>query len=126
MLTHYLLIAARNLERHRFTTIVAVAGLALGLACFIGARLFVSYVDGAERHFPNAERIYVVYQTSSWDPIGLEVPLGASVTPLIAEPLRIDYPQIEAVARSRTQARSSVTVDGRLSLERVQYVDPEF
>ena len=51
MLTHYLLIAVRNVERHRFTTIVAVAGLALGLACFIGARLFVSHIDGAERHF---------------------------------------------------------------------------
>src|SRR5690606_14215841 len=92
MLTHYLLIAVRNVERHRFTTIVAVAGLALGLACFIGARLFVSHIDGAERHFPNAERIYVVHQTSSWAPIGLEVPFGSSVTPLIAARLRSDYP----------------------------------
>jgi len=126
MLTHYLLIAVRNVERHRFTTLVAVAGLALGLACFIGARLFVSHIDGAERHFPNAERIYVVHQTSSWAPIGLEVPFGSSVTPLIAERLRSDYPQIEAIARSRAQPRTSVTVDGQRSLQRIQFVDPAF
>src|SRR5690606_35645338 len=126
MLTHYLLIAARNLERHRLSTIVAVSGLALGLACFIGARLFTSYVDRAESHFPNAERIFDVYQASSWQALGLELPFHASVTPLIAERLRIDYPQLDAIARSSTQPRAIVTIDGRQSFERVQYIDPEF
>src|SRR5690606_31971846 len=52
MLAHYLLIAARNLGRHRVNALVSVIGVALGLACFVGARLFASFVDGADRHFP--------------------------------------------------------------------------
>jgi putative ABC transport system permease protein len=123
MLTHYLLVAARNLGRHRFGTLVSVAGL----ACFIGARMFAAYVDRADGHFPNAERIFAVYQSSTWAGLGLDVPMdGTAVTPLIAERLRIEYPELEAVARSRIEPRAVVTADGQRRFERVRYVDPPF
>ena len=126
MLAHYLLIAARNLGRHRVNTLVSVIGLALGLACFVGARLFASFVDGADRHFPSSDRIFAVYQTSTWEGLGLDVPFGPGVTPLIAERLRIEYPEISAIARTRGEPRAVVWVDGERRIEHVHYVEPAF
>src|SRR5690606_13079091 len=126
MLAHYLLIAARNLGRHRVNTLVSVIGLALGLACFVGARLFASFVDGADRHFPSSDRIFAVYQTSTWEGLGLDVPFGPGVTPLIAERLRIEYPEISAIARTRAEPRAVVWVDGERRIEHVHYVEPAF
>jgi len=126
MLAHYLLVATRQIGRHRFGTLVAVAGLALGLACFIGARLFALYIGSAERQFPGVERIHVLYQTSSLPALGLALPFDAIGTPLIAELLRVEYPEIDAIARSRHEPRAIVEVDGRRRFERVTYVEPDF
>ena len=60
MLAHDFTIALRRFARQRFHTAVGVAVLTVGLVCFIAANLFVSYVRGYDRHWPNADRIYVV------------------------------------------------------------------
>jgi putative ABC transport system permease protein len=55
--------AARNARRWPVATAVNVLTLAIGLACFLTAYSFVAFLDRAERHFPNADRTFVLTQS---------------------------------------------------------------
>jgi putative ABC transport system permease protein len=126
MLRHYLTIGWRGLIRDRFHTIVSVAGLALGFVSFVGAYSFATYVSSGDRQFPHSDRILALFQRTSIQSMDLELPMMSSTSTLLADALRIDFPEIEAVARSRTLADAVVAVDSTRSHRRVYYVDPDF
>src|SRR5262245_14250928 len=93
MLHHYFLTAFRNISRHRMTTLINVFGLAMGLACFIVAYALVEYLSASERGFPNADRIAVI----TLERRSAQIPMTA---PPAAKYLRVDFPELEAVARA--------------------------
>jgi putative ABC transport system permease protein len=126
LVSHYLAVAARGLVRHKLDSSMGIAGLALGLACFLGAYVFASYVDGADRQFPNADRIYAMYESFDVRAMNLKVPPSAGTTSRLADALRADFPELEAVARSRTDPRAVVQVDGDVAFRKIRYVEPEF
>ena len=61
MITHYLKIAFRNLWKHKTQSIVGMAGLAFGLACFVPALYWMRYETTYDGFYPDAARIYRVY-----------------------------------------------------------------
>ncbi|MDR2774107.1 MAG: ABC transporter permease [Tannerella sp.] len=60
MIRHYLKIAFRNLRKYRSQTLISVAGLAVGFACFAMATLWIRYEMTYDRFHKNADRIYCV------------------------------------------------------------------
>ena len=125
MLKHDLTLALRRLLQQRFHTAVGVTVLTLGLVCFLAANLFVSYVRNYDRHWPNADRIYLVAERMS--PVGFgSSPLFATASDApIAEHLRLDVPELAAVARAYGAPRVVSAGERRLPFM-VGYVEAQF
>lgn len=126
VLPHYLTIAARNLGRNKIDASVGILGLAFGLACFLGTHVFTTYVSSADRSFPHVDRIYAIYTSFDVRAMNLAVPLSAGASPLLADALRAEFPELEVVARSRTDARAVVGVGAEDTFRKVRYVEPDF
>jgi putative ABC transport system permease protein len=125
MLAHDLTIALRRFARQRFHTAVGVAVLTLGLVCFIAANLFVSYVRGYDRHWPNADRIYVIAERVRAPQFGVTPSFDTGTAPPVAEQLRVEAPELAAVARVYGQPQVLAVDDRRVTLS-VAYAEPQF
>ena len=126
MLFHFLETARRSFLARKLHTAVNVLGLALGFTCFIGAYVFVHYVENADQHFPNADRIHVVFQASYIESLALNLPAMERSSSLVEERLRIDLPDLEAVARATPTDEVVVSNGENRSFRRVQYAQPSF
>ena len=125
MLKHDLTIALRRFARHRLHTAIGVLVLALGLFCFIAANLFVGYIRGYDRHWPNAERIYVVAERLRAADYGVTPSFDTGSDAQIADLLRVEVPELAAVARLHG-AQQLVSIEDRRVPFAVAYVEPEF
>ena len=97
MLKSYLTVALRHLTTQKLYSLINVAGLAIGLTCFILIALFVRHELGYDRHFSRAEDIYRISR-DFYAAGGAETYLATMAAPA-APLLKEDFPQIEAVAR---------------------------
>jgi putative ABC transport system permease protein len=98
MLGNYVLVALRNLRKHRLYSFITIGGLAVGLAACLMILLFVRDELSYERWLPNAERI-VMFETTIHLPGREPLELGASPGPL-APALATDFSSdIERVVR---------------------------
>ena len=126
MPTHYLKTAWRSFLARKLHSLVNVLGLALGFTCFMGAHVFVQYVENADQHFPNADRIHVVFQGSRIEALGLDLPVMERSSPRLEEQLRIDLPELEATARLTATRELVIATDTDRSFRRVRYAQPSF
>ncbi len=62
MFQNYFKIASRNLLKQKLYAGINIAGLTLGLTCFMVILLYVQHEFSYDRFYPNTERIYRVYQ----------------------------------------------------------------
>ncbi|NJO02780.1 MAG: FtsX-like permease family protein [Bacteroidia bacterium] len=62
MYKNYFKIAWRNLRRQKLYSFINIGGLAIGLTCFILIFLYVQHELSYDRFYPDADRIYRVYQ----------------------------------------------------------------
>ena len=123
---HYLKTAWRSFLARKLHTLVNVLGLALGLTCLLGAHVFVHYVESADRHFPNADRIHIVFQGSRIEALALHVPVMERSSTRLEEQLRIDLPELEATARMTATRERVVSTDAGRSFRRVRHAQPSF
>ncbi|WP_332368526.1 hypothetical protein [Spirosoma telluris] len=63
MLRNYLLIAFRNLRKHKTFGFINITGVAVGLACFLLIALYVKDELSYDRYNTRADRIYRVART---------------------------------------------------------------
>jgi len=126
MIKHYLLVAFRNFRRTPVIAAVNVLTLSLGLICFVAAYAIVSYWNHAETGFARAERTYVMSSDLTLRDGSVATGEMARSPDFLADYLKTDFPQLEAVARARTGADIAVTVDGVAQRLPVSYADPEF
>ena len=97
MLRNYLAAALSNLSRNRLYAGVTIVGLAIGFAAALLIGVFVRDEFSYDRFISGHERTYLVTQTIV---MGSSTPIRSNVTPMMmARPLALDFPQIEAVAR---------------------------
>jgi putative ABC transport system permease protein len=125
MLKHDLTLALRRLLQQRFHTAVGVAVLTLGLVCFLAANLFVSYVRNYDRHWPNADRTYIVAERMSPAGFGSSPLFATTSDGPIAEHLRLDAPELAAVARAYAAPRVVSAGEQRVPFM-VGYVEAQF
>lgn len=123
MLKNYLIIATRNLMKHKLYSAINVLGLALGMASCILMILFVRDELSFDRHFERAEDIYRV-QVSFNRPNGEKTPLAMSVI----QPIQILEQEVSEVENTQYLFAwdSSISLDSRSGSYTINYVAPDF
>ncbi|SDK96566.1 ABC-type antimicrobial peptide transport system, permease component [Catalinimonas alkaloidigena] len=122
MFRNYLLVAARNLRRHRVFSFIHVAGLSLGLACCMLILLYTKDEVSFDRFHERGSSIYRVTATMS-GPDGIHQ-LGSTnevVGPSFAEAI----PEVAAAVRIESNPRIVRRGDATFE-EEVLYVDANF
>ncbi|MVM33067.1 FtsX-like permease family protein [Spirosoma sp. HMF4905] len=99
MLRNYLLIAFRNLRKHKTFSFINLTGVAVGLACFLLIALYVKDELSYDRYNTNADRIYRVTRTflSSEGTPSLKL---AQAAPPFGPLIKQDFPEAEQVVRT--------------------------
>ncbi len=96
MYKSYIKTILRNLLKNKIFSFVNIAGLAIGVACFILIALFVADELSYDSHNTNADRIFRI--NSHYKIGGNRFNLANSPIPL-AEVLQSDYPEIQKSVR---------------------------
>ncbi|MFY8096008.1 MAG: ABC transporter permease [Niveispirillum sp.] len=123
MLKNYLMVAFRNLLKHKLYSAINIAGLAVGLATCVLILLFVRNETTHDRFFTDADRLYQVV-------IRAQLPgrqadnVAATMLPLAAA-LKESFPEIEKTARVVQSPTVFKRGDDSFS-ETVRLVDPDF
>ncbi|GAB4051163.1 ABC transporter permease [Spirosoma litoris] len=99
MLRNYLLIAFRNLRKHKTFSFINITGVAVGLACFLLIALYVKDELSYDRYNTHADRIYRVARTflSSDGVPSLKL---AQAAPPFGPLIKQDFPEAEQVVRT--------------------------
>lgn len=98
MLKNYLLTASRNLLRNKTYAAINVVGLAVGIAACLLIFIVLSFETSFDNFHTAGDRIYRVSSEFN-SPEGKNYSPGAPVP--VADALRVDFPQLEAVANIR-------------------------
>ncbi|MBN1948354.1 MAG: ABC transporter permease, partial [Candidatus Cloacimonetes bacterium] len=96
MFRHYLLIVWRNIVHQKTYAFLNIAGLAIGMACFIVIMLWVQHELSYDKHNVNYKNLYRVGIDIK---IGAMEGMGSSTSGSLAQPLVDDYPEVLAAAR---------------------------
>jgi putative ABC transport system permease protein len=96
MFRNYFTVAYRNLMKHRFYSLINVAGLAVGVASCLIILLYVVHETSYDKQYPDVNRLYRVDGEIKFGPNHLIL----AVTPApMSETLMRDFPEVEASAR---------------------------
>ncbi len=111
MFKNFLKIALRNLFKHKVYSFINIAGLAIGLACFILISLFIGYELSYDRWNPNSDRIARVFTDIKFGGNELKMAVsGVPVGPDVAQ----EMPEVLTYCRFRDYGSSLVKRDGDL------------
>lgn len=93
MLKNYLIIAWRNFLKHKSFSLINIAGLAVGLACFILIMLYVQFELSFDRYHEKAERVYrvVAHQPGN---VYLGSDHFAVTQAVLSKTLKAEYPEV--------------------------------
>ena len=103
MLTNYLKIALRNLQKHKGYSFINIAGLAIGMAACVLILLFVRHEFSYDRYHEHAGSSVYMDRTS-----GEEVIHWARTPAPLAPALADAFPEIRAVVRVRKNPRTDL------------------
>ena len=119
MLKNYLKIALRNIVRQKGYSFINIAGLTLGLACFILIGLWVRDELSFDRFHEKKDRIFrIMNKVQSGD-------LISTPTYALAPALKEEYPEVEETSRVWPWAGSLVrSGDMRFEENRICLADP--
>ena len=97
MLKNYVLIAVRNLLKHKLYTLINIAGLGIGIACVILIGLFVDNELSFDTHHPLIDRLHRVIRESRSD--GGQRTFDWRVSGAVGPALTRDYSEVETTVR---------------------------
>lgn len=95
MFQHYFKIGWRNLVRQKMYTLINLAGLTIGMTCFILIAFFIQNELSFDRHHEKADRTYRVAQQQKGNVFRGTDQFAVSPQPL-APALREHFPEVEA------------------------------
>jgi putative ABC transport system permease protein len=124
MLRNYLLVALRNLLKHRLYSFINVGGLAVGLAACLLILLFVIDELSYEKWLPNADRLAVL-ETEIRIPGRDTIAFSGSPGPLRAAMEKEFGGELEQITRG-FRSGEAIRVGDRQFLSKINYVDRDF
>ena len=123
MLKSYLLIAIRNLLKNKTTSVIKIAGLAIGLSAVFLIYLYVSFEYSYDNYHENGDRVYrVAYHlkrlnTGGWD--------NAKTGNGLASMLQNSFPEIESTTRVTYSGDVNILHQNRIYKEqKFLFADP--
>ncbi len=119
MLRNYILVALRNLWRHRGYTLINIFGLTIGLASTIFILLYVINELTYDRFHEKSDRIHRIWISGSMPATEMR---HAVTSPPMAEAMLNDYPEVEQAVRIRQAGGWMVRKGDRI----FQETDAEF
>jgi putative ABC transport system permease protein len=123
MISNYLLVALRNLIRHKLYSFINIAGLTVGLTCAIFIILFVRDQLSYDRWIPGTENLYRVEITFK---LPGKPPSQWAWSPFPATQAMLDQiPEVQARTRLLRQP-TTILVGSRQFPQTVDIVDPNF
>ncbi|WP_080054644.1 ABC transporter permease [Spirosoma aerolatum] len=99
MLRNYLLIAFRNLQKHKTFSFINIVGVAVGLACFLLIALYVQDELSYDRYNTNANRVYRLTRTFLTSDGSPSLKL-AQAAPPFGPLIKQDFSEAEQVVRT--------------------------
>lgn len=124
MFRHYLVVALRNLARHRLYAVINIVGLTIGLAAALLVMLYVWHESTFERFLPDYEHIYRV--SSVIHPPGSANFTIDTTSPDVAGWLRNRLPSLAPLARIDVGAHHGLRVGNISASESLYWADPQF
>ena len=109
MLRSHVKIAFRHLIRQKFHTLINVGGLALGIACCLLIATYVQHELSYDQHHPLGNRIYRVLSERSTPQASDK---GVYCSPVLAQTLIAELPEVENAFRLRTTGSRLVRQEG--------------
>ena len=98
MIRNYITIAFRTLNKHRFYSLINIAGLAIGIASCLVIVLFVLDELGYDKHHEKSSRVFRIDAEIKFG--GNHLVMAHAPAPL-AETLVQEYPEVETAVRFR-------------------------
>ena len=126
MFFNYLKTAIRNVRRNALFSIIAILGLAIGIAACLLILHYVNFERSYDRFYKDSDRIYRLrYERTSED--GQKVQF-ASCCPPAADVIRGAYPEVEEIARifKYRAVVSPKDQDIQFTEDRMYFAEPEF
>ncbi len=121
MLKNYFKMALRNLRKQRGYSLLNIAGLSVGLTCFMLVILFIQYEFRYEKHHDNAARIYRIVVTQN---LGDRV-FNSTYSPVpLSETLARELPEVEAFTRFYFSRGVLSYRENRFTEDGISFVDP--
>jgi putative ABC transport system permease protein len=124
MFKNYFKSALRNIKRQKWYSLITLAGLTIGITCFILISLYVRYEFSYDRFHENAKNIYKVLVDTRETYMGKS---RVTVTPgPLATAMLDEFPEV--LNATKVTARRVVLKheENRFAENRVYYVDPAF
>jgi putative ABC transport system permease protein len=97
MFKNYLLVALRNLLRHKVYSFINVSGLAIGMGCCILIALYIEEEFSYDRYHENADRIYKVLRETRRP--GGDRSFSSGTSGALGPSLRSDFSEVQATVR---------------------------
>jgi putative ABC transport system permease protein len=125
MFASYLKVALRNLRKHKAYTLINVAGLTVGMACFILLSLWIYEETHYDSFHEKSGRLFRLILHKADDASDPGFPSAPYVLPRI---LKDEYPEIEETVRVRDRAYPSAVRSGDKAFyeDRFYMADPSF
>lgn len=125
MFKNYFKVALRNLWKNKTFSFINMAGLAIGLSCFLLIALYVLDELSFDKYNKYADRIYRINSDIRFGGADLHMPVTADP---MGEVLKKDYPQIEQYTRIYNSNGNKLIKKGNeyINENRVAHVDSTF
>ncbi len=125
MLKNYIKIAFRNIRRYKGYSLINIAGLTVGMACFILIFLWVYDELHYDTYHANSDRLCRIILKQADNPGDVGIPSTPYILPQI---LKDEYSEIVEVTRVRTRGYPSAVRHGDITFyeQRFFLADPSF
>lgn len=125
MIKNYLKIAWRNLVKNKTYSLINIAGLAIGLSCFLLISLYVLDELSFDRYNQQAENIYRINSDIRFGGGDMHLPLTSD---MMGQLLKKDYPQVKQYTRIYAASGSKLIKKGNVYIneDMVANVDSTF
>lgn len=119
MIKNYIIVAFRNLLKHKFYSFLNIFGLAIGLSCFMLISLFINDEMSYDKHFQDADRIYRVDFAATLN--GSDV-VSANAGAPTANAMKNDFPEVVDAIKVRRSGNWFINRKGEQETFKEEFV----
>ena len=124
MFQNYLKSALRNIKKQKGYSLITLAGLFIGITCFVLVSLYVRYEFSYDRFHKNAENIYRVIVDTRETYMGKS---QVTVTPgPLASAVQEEFPEVLKATKVESERVVMKYGEHRFAEDSIYYVDPAF